>query len=377
MKALLLAGAIAAGALPPAKLDAEIAAAIDLFYDLEFEKAAVAANRIAANHPGHPAGPFYRSIVFYQRFLAEEPKRRETLESFERHCEDALDAAERLRREDPAQGHYYLGIAKGFRARVLAAQKRYLKAIPEGLGAVRQLKKALAIDPNIEDAYLGLGMYHYFTARIPAGAKPFAFMLGAGWGDREKGLEYLSRAAEKGGPARMEARSMLSSVYTLESRWDKADAYLAELTERYPRNPLYRMRRIYVNQRWGKLERALELSDPNGRWFEKIPQALKPIALAPALYRSAESELVLGRPERAAAHLARLEAMTLPEALGQFALVRRGNLLDWRGRREQALALYRSVTHKHAQRLAKSFIETPYPGGTKDVMPWLGLETPH
>lgn len=359
----------------PHALDKEAAAVIDLFYNLEFEKAMAAAEALSRRHPDHPIGPFYRSIVFYQRFLSEDPRRQETLDAFERESAAAVAAAEILERFRPAEGLYFLGAAKGFRARVLAAQRKYLRAIPEALSAVRHLEKAVAIEPEFTDAYLGLGMYHYFTARLPAGAKPFAYLVGVR-GSREKGLDYLRRAASGPGPARWEALSMLSAVHTLESDWEQADAILKELMERYPRNPLYRMRRTYVALRAGWWERALSHADPQGDWLGLIPEDLKPLAQSFARYRTAEVYLITGRAAQAEPLITALEASARPPSLEDWIALRRANLLDARGRHREAAALYRGLKHRRAAKIGREFLKVPYPLGPKDVMPWLGVETP-
>lgn len=378
---LLALAAASAGAVPAPALEREVAAVIDHFYNLEFDRALAAAEGLAARHPGHPVGPFYRSIVFYQRFLAEDPRRPETLKRFEENSLAALKAAKDLQRASPAQGDYYLGISHGFRGRVLAAQRRYLRAIPEALRAVKHLEAALKLDPGIEDAYLGLGMYHYFTARIPAGAKPFAYLIGAGWGDREKGLAFLQRTAERGGPARMEARSVLSSIYALEGRWPEAEAYLEELAARYPRNPLYRLRLLYVLGRQARWEDLLEKADPKAGWVRELPAELREVALRPAQYRSAEALLIQGRAAEAERLVAELEAVPqLGSGLRDFVLLRRANLLDLskdKSLREKAVLIYKRLKHKEAAKLAREWLKAPYPAGPKEaLMPWLGLETP-
>lgn len=360
----------------PSALDREVAQVIDLFYDLHFEEALTAADHLAAAYPGHPAGPFYRSIVYYQRFLAEEPRNPETLELFEKNSQESLRAAESLLSSAPAQGHYYLGITHGFRGRVFAARKKYIKAIPEAKHARSELKAALELDPSLEDAYLGLGMFEYFTARLPSGAKPFAYLVGAGWGNREKGLEHLHRVAEKGGPARMEARSVLAAIYAIEKKWDKSEAYLAELSSKYPRNPLYRLRRIYITERLARWQDALSLSDPAGDWVSRMPARLRPLALMHARYRQAECLLVLGRAKEAEANIAALEAMPLPPSLRDFVRLRRANLLDLAGKRSQAEDIYRRLQHPAAVKLAAPWLQKPFTPDPKGIMPWLGLETP-
>lgn len=370
---LLLAASAAA-----APLDEEVAPVIDLFYDLQFDRALAAAEAIGNKHPGHPAGPFYRSIVYYQLFLAEEPKTAETLAAFMRANDEALASAQALLPANPAQGHYFLGAAHGFRARVLAARRRYLRAIPHAFQGVRHLREALALDPGLEDAYLGLGMFHYFTARLPAGAKPFAYLLTGDWGNRERGLSELRRAAERGGPAKMEARSVLSAVYASDSErdWDVAEGLLKDLMDRYPRNPLYRLRRVYVAQRRLDWDKAVSLADPDGKWIAALDPRLRDRSREHARYRAAESLLLSGRAERAEPLLNALEKSQLIDPMPGWLALRQGNRLDARGRRKEAVAAYRRVRGKPQADMAAAFLKEPYPGGPRAVKPWTGLETP-
>ena len=361
-----------------ASLETELTRVVDLFYDLQFDAAMKAAEVITARYPGHPAGPFYRSIVYYQKFLVEEPKSKETLKLFEREGQRAIDAGDGMMAANPAQAHYYLGATHGFRARVLAAQKHYVKAVPEAMRSVRHVKDALKIDPTLTDAYLGLGMYHYFTARMPKGAKPFAYLLGGSWGDREKGLEELHKVADHGGPARMEARSVLSVIYAMEAErnFDKSEAFLKELMERYPHNPLYRLRRTYVAERRQAWSEAVAFADCEGPWIAALPSSLQSIARNEARYRTAETYLLSGQPDKAEPLLNRLKDAKTSPSLAEWVLIRRGNLFDFRGQKDEAEAAYKQVKGKVATRFAEQFLRERYPAGPKTAKPWTGVETP-
>jgi len=327
-------------------LDSELTGVVDLFYDLRFDEAQRAADRIVAEHPGHPAGPFFESVVAYQRFVSETQKRDETLRQFEDRSRQAIASAEAWISTDAAQGRYYLGAARGFRARVFAARRKYLRALPEALGGVRQLKKALALDPKLEDAYLGLGMYHYYRARMPAAAKPFAFLITGEGSSARQGLAELSRVAERGGAAKMEARSVLAAIYAsdAEGRWDEAETLLAGLMERYPHNPLYRLRRVYVAEKRGRFDEAVDFADPDGAWLGALDPSLRVNARQAALYRAAEAAALGGRRADAARWLDALQAAGCPD-----------DLAPWAARRRAGLA-----------------------GGPPDpaVKPWTGLEAP-
>src|SRR4051812_45477436 len=89
---------VPAQAAPPA-LERELAGVVDLFYDMRFDEARASADRLIARHPGHPAGPFYRSVSTYQRWIAEGMRSTETYRSFEADNDASRAAAEALLRE--------------------------------------------------------------------------------------------------------------------------------------------------------------------------------------------------------------------------------------------------------------------------------------
>ena len=366
---LLLSASPAAAARP--ELERELGALVDLFYDMDFDAARAAADALAKRHPGHPAGPFYRSVSTYQRWTAEGMRSTDTYRAFEADLDAAEAAAKALTRTDPAEGHYYRGAVDGFRARALGAQHRYLSAVPAAASAVKHLKKALELDPSLEDARLGIGMYHYFAARIPSRAKPFAHLLFGERGDRDKGLAELRRVADSTGTARMEARSLLSMILAKddEADWAGSEKLLLELSTRFPHNPIFRLRRVYVAQKRGDLDAAAALADPGGTWIHKLHPSVRGHARDWALYRAAECRLLQGRPAEAKRWLDLLGGEARPGGLKDWILLRRGNLADAMGRRGEADAFYGRVKGRTAP-LARRFRKERFPGGPRDVAPF-------
>lgn len=294
--------------------------------------------------------------------------------------ERCLAAAETVLSTAPVLGNYYLGAGQGFRSRVRAHQGRLRDALADAKQAVIHIKRAADADPGFEDAYLGLGMYHYFVSRLPAAVKPLAYFATGMWPSRKKGLEQIARTAEKGTLARVEAKSVLAAIYSSqrEQRWGEADAILSGLMSRYPRNPYFRLRRVYVAQRLGRWEDALRLADPDGAWIAALSQEIRATTLAAARYRAAESLLLAGKPEAARAYLDSLEQGRCPPGLRDWVALRRGNLLQSEGAGERAAQAYRSIADGHAKSLAEKFLRDPYPGGPKTVsyMRWPLSEVP-
>lgn len=308
-------------------VEAQLPAIVDLFYDLQFDAAEKAADKLAAEHPGDPAGPFFQSVVMYQRFAAGDARDGRTMEEFQRRSRAAVDAAQAWISTDAARGEYYLGAAHGFRARVFAAQRKYLRALPEALSGVRHLKKALNLDPGLEDAYLGLGMYHYYRARMPAAAKPFAFLITGEGADAAQGLAELRRVAERGGSAKMEARSVLAAILASdrERAYDESATLLGGLMERYPHNPLYRLRRVYVAEERGRYDDAAGWADPESGWIAALDASLRDAARKDALYRAAEAAALAGRRDDARRRL-ELLASDCPADLKPWVERRRADL---------------------------------------------------
>jgi len=368
---LVLALAAPAWSAPP-EMERELAGVVDLFYDMQFDKARAAADGLIARHPQHPAGPFYRSVSTYQRWIAEGMRSTDTYRAFEADSEAAEKAAQALMKTNPAEAHYYLGAALGFRARASAAQKKYFRALPDGAASIKHLKKALALDPTLTDARLGMGMFHYFAARMPAGAKPFSYMLIGEGADRPLGLSELWSVAHSTGIARMEARSVLAVILSKddEADWAGAETLLAELAARYPHNPIYRLRRAYVAERRGDFDGAVALCDPNGNWFETLHPSVRAPARAWALYRAAESRLLQGRPAETEPWLKALDSLPHPRGMKDWVLLRRANLLDSEGKAREADDLYGRITDKKPAGLAGHFRKERYPAGPKDAAPF-------
>jgi tetratricopeptide (TPR) repeat protein len=328
--ALLLCAAPAAAAdNGEVRLRAEAAAIVDLFYAHDFDRADPAADALAARHPGHPAGPLFQAIVAYQRWLAEGLKEDGSWERIDALLSKAVAESGPLAATAPAESHYYRGAALGFRARGLAATHHMLRALPDAASSVRELRQALDLDPSLEDARLGLGMYHYFAARMPGAAKPLAKLLVGEPPDREKGLAELWQVARSTGIARMEARAVLSMILSKdeEADWSGAETLLAELMTRYPRNPIYRLRRTFVAERRGDWDAAAELADPDGPWIAALDPRLRDNTRAWARYRLAEIRLFQGRLDDAAASLALLKGVKAPKKLAPW-IGRRRNEVD-------------------------------------------------
>src|SRR5687768_13689804 len=90
----------------------------------------------------------------------------------------------------------------------------------------------------MQDAYFGIGLYHYYADVAPAAARVLRWLLALPGGDRKLGLEEMLRARNGGQLLRGEADYQLHVLYLwYEKQPERAIELLQELHDRYPRNP--------------------------------------------------------------------------------------------------------------------------------------------
>jgi hypothetical protein len=117
-------------------------------------------------------------------------------------------------------------------------ERKQLAALGMMKQAEAEANDLLAIDPGAKDAYVALGMSNYVIGCLPGFKKAFLWFDGV-HGDRAKGIQLMSEAAEQGHYFRPFAKIMLALAYEREKQSARAKTLLAELTDQFPTNPHY------------------------------------------------------------------------------------------------------------------------------------------
>ena len=137
-----------------------------------------------------------------------------------------------------AEAWFYLGGAYGARAQWRVLRGERLAAARDGKRIKESLERALVLDPDLHDAYFGIGLYHYYADVAPAAARVLRWLLALPGGDRVTGLQEMLQARDRGRLLSGEADYQLSTVYLwYEKQTERALALLSGLDERYPGNP--------------------------------------------------------------------------------------------------------------------------------------------
>ena len=171
-----------------------------------------------------------------------DPVNRALDAAFTASVERAIETAEAWTDREPlaAEAWFYLGGAYGARVqwRVLRGEK--LAAARDGKRIKEAMEQAIALEPGLDDAYFGLGMYKYYADVAPAAARFLRFLLLLPGGDRKEGLREMLRARSRGRLLQGEADYQLHIIYLwYERQTSRALELLHALQARYPGNPLF------------------------------------------------------------------------------------------------------------------------------------------
>jgi len=120
--------------------------------------------------------------------------------------------------DENAENHFYYGAARGVKGLQHMRDHEWLTAFKEGLSGFNHVKKSYQLDSTLYDAYLGLGLFYYWKS-VKA---PLLKFLGFIKDERQKGIEFIKIAVDKGRFSRLEGRIVLLQIYIGESEYDVA-----------------------------------------------------------------------------------------------------------------------------------------------------------
>ena len=171
-----------------------------------------------------------------------DPEGRTLDAAFTASVERAIRAAEAWTDRSPLdpEAWFYLGGAYAARVQWRVLRNEKVAAARDGKRIKESLEQALELDPGLDDAYFGLGMYKYYADVAPTAAKILRFLLLLPGGDRDEGLREMLRARSRGRLLQGEADYQLHIIYLwYERQTDRALELLRGLQQRYPGNPLF------------------------------------------------------------------------------------------------------------------------------------------
>ena len=347
-----LAAAAAPRALPQAPVKGLthaplLARAYDLVYDADFAAAELALTEACGPAPAQACAVVGIAAQWWRIFF--DIDNRSNDQAFTSRVSAVIASGERWVAREPerAEAWLYLGAAYGVRVQYHGQRFEVLAAARDGKRIKQSLERALAIDPGLEDAHAGLGLYRYYADIAPSVLKVLRWFLGLPGGDKVRGLAQLQRASEHGMLLKAEAAYQLHLIdLWYERKSGEAIAILADLHARYPHNPIFLLNAAQAHEVY-RSDRAAALDAYRSLVDGARDGSLREPLLAETWGRlgAAAQYTALAEPDRAADE-ARAVIATRPAvpygAMAQ-AQLELGRALDQTGERDRAVAAYRAA----------------------------------
>lgn len=223
----------------------------DDILDARFDEAASDLRRACPPAPRSACDVMAATATWWRILLDPDSRVQDARFAAEVEHAIASTAAWASREPGSAEAHFYSGAAYALRVqwRVLRGEK--VAAARDGKHIKQELDRAVTLDPGLEDANFGIGLYEYYADIAPPAAKLLRFLLLLPGGDRADGLARMQRARTHGELLQGEADYQLQIIdLWYEHRADRAVDLLKGLRERYPGNPLFTAQLADVNERY-------------------------------------------------------------------------------------------------------------------------------
>lgn len=223
----------------------------DDILDARFEQVDAELSRACTVAPREACDVLAATATWWRIML--DPDSRALDEQFSAQAEQAIRSTEAWAEREPqnAEAHFYAGAAYAARVQWRVLRDEKLAAARDGKRIKQALERAIALDPDLEDAYFGIGLYQYYADVAPAAAKMLRFLLMLPGGNKTEGLARMKRARAQGKLLQGEADYQLQILYLwYEHRSDLAVDLLESLHDRYPGNPLFAAQLADVQDRY-------------------------------------------------------------------------------------------------------------------------------
>ncbi|MGQ9707335.1 MAG: hypothetical protein ACUVUR_00465 [bacterium] len=230
----------------------EIIAARDLCYLQNYHGAGMTLRMLLEKNGDDPAVLFWQAALL--QMLVFDSGNTGLLDSFYRTTDSVVKLCQTRLRENPtdARAHFYWGLAELNRANCQSWQNRKFAAFMTMLKVPAHFRRALVLEPKLDDAWFGLGTIEYFKAT----ADRYCFGLGL-LGSRERAYHLVRRAQKEGELLQPMAEYLLGFMMKEDRLFADAVSCCERLLARYPENRSARrlLRDIYLDM--GRYEEVI------------------------------------------------------------------------------------------------------------------------
>jgi tetratricopeptide (TPR) repeat protein len=248
----------------------EVIAAADQIYSGDLEGGREAALRLQQERPDHPLGYLLEAEALWWKIWCTSaefkygmnfPRHRAKLAADRRYLELAAKASSLAQNEiaqhDTAEMEFYAGTGAALAARLYGLRGEGRNTARAGVRAREHLLRAIAMNAELADAELGLGLYNYYVDTLSAAARVLRFFMGIPGGSKKEGIRQLENAIEEGALVSPEARFYLAiSLHNYDQQYKRALEVIGPLVNKYPSNALFQLAQGDLLAKLGRKEQA-------------------------------------------------------------------------------------------------------------------------
>lgn len=251
--------------------------AFDRFYNMEYERATQALERIVEKHPNdcfavnhlltvvlmqdlYATGAMNTGDYANDKFIgtAPRPTDQKVKDRIKQLARRALDLEDQALKKDSndVNALYCRGVTRAqFAVYTGLIERAWFSALRNAVGARHDHEHVLALDPDYVDAKMVVGTHNYVVGSLAWTVKAAAAIAGLS-GSREKGLAYLREVARSDGENSQDAKVVLSLFLRREHQYDEALGYMQQLSAKYPHNHLFPTEVANLQRAAGRLPEA-------------------------------------------------------------------------------------------------------------------------
>lgn len=354
------------------QFDSLVTSGINQIYSLEYSKAENTFATLKNFYPKHPAVKFFPAMITWWKIMVDldnesyDDKFIDQLEETIDFCDDLLD-----KNPNNIDAIFFKGGALGFRGRLYSIRESWLDAAADGKDALPLVYEAYKLDSTNVDVQFGFGIYNYYADVIPE-KYPFLkpVMLFFPEGDKDKGLEQLKNAAERGKFTKIESKYFLMTLfYKFEDDNNSALQYAEELVEQFPTNPTFQKYYARILRRLSHITKSTDVfKDMYNRCNQNMIGYNDKIKREAAYYL-ADDQWRKANFEEAIKFYKECSELSIffdqeDDGFNVVSLLQLGKIYDVLGDREKAKYYYEEVLdlddYKDTQDKAEQYLETPF-----------------
>jgi tetratricopeptide (TPR) repeat protein len=246
-------------------------AILDKIYSFDLDGAMEGARRLQQENPEHPLGYLLEAEAMWwkiwctsaeYKYGMSDARHRAKMEADQGYIDLAakiMALAEKQNKvHETAEMNFYAGMGDGLAARLYGLRWETRNTARAGVRGRERLMRAVALDPQLADADLGLGLYNYYVDTLSTMARVLRFFMGIPGGSKQEGIRLLERDISEGVLTPSVGRFYLAlNLHRYDQQYEKALAVIGPLAEQYPSNPLFQLIRGDLYGKLGRKEQAL------------------------------------------------------------------------------------------------------------------------